>query len=164
MKTLKNFLFLSVIAGSILLVSCKQNKASEQNEVTKGQDHRQMMQMMKMADDNRISLEVPPKKAQHQLMNMRSHLLAVQSIIDLLSKNEFDKASDVASSKLGLSKEMEMMCTSFGNENFEKLGLGFHKSADEMSEVLKTKNKAESLKALSNTLNYCVECHATFKQ
>jgi len=161
---MKNFLFLSLIAGSMLLVSCKQYKATKQKEVTKGQDQGQMLQMMQMADDKRISLELPPKKAQHQKMNMRSHLLAVQSIIDFLSNDEFDKASEVASSKLGLTKEMEMMCTSFGNENFEKLGLGFHRSADEMSEVLKTKNKTKSLKALSNTLNYCVECHATFKQ
>jgi len=123
-----------------------------------------MMHMMKMKPDNRIPLDLSPQKAQHQLMNMRSHVAAVQSIISYLSKNEYDKASKVASSKLGLSKEMKMMCTSFHNEKFQELGLGFHRSADKMSEVFKNKDKDKSLKALALTMNYCVSCHATFKQ
>jgi len=97
-------------------------------------------------------------------MNMRNHLQAVQSIINFLSKDEFDSASVVASSKLGLTDEMKMMCSSFGNKEFEQLGLGFHKSADRMSSIIKTKDKNKALESLSVTLNYCVTCHSTFKQ
>jgi len=115
-------------------------------------------------NDNRISLNLSPQKAQHQLMNMRSHLQAVQSIINYLSKNEFDSASTVASSKLGLTKEMKMMCSSFGNKEFERLGIDFHNSADSMSAIIKTKDKNKSLESLSLTLNYCITCHTTFTQ
>ncbi len=102
--------------------------------------------------------------AQHQLMNMRNHLKAVQNIIKYLSEDEFEKASEVASSELGLTDEMKMMCSAFGNKDFEKMGLEFHQSADRMSEIFKTGDKNKSLEALSATLNYCVNCHATFKQ
>ncbi len=113
--------------------------------------------------DNRVSLNLLPKKAQHQLKNMREHLEAVRSIIFYLSKDEFDSAA-TASSRLGLSDEMKMMCSSFGNEEFERLGLEFHKSADRMSETIKTKNKEKSLESLSLTMNYCISCHSVFKQ
>ena len=33
-----------------------------------------------------------------------------------------------------------------------------------MSEILKSKDKVKSLKALSNTMNYCVQCHSIYKQ
>ncbi len=128
--------------------------------------HMQMhqMHMAQLADDERVSLHMSPEQAQHQLMNMRSHLQAVQTIVDYLGKDEYDSAAAVASAKLGMSEEMRMMCSAFDNAEFEQLGLAFHQSADKMSEVFKTRNKDKSLAALSQTLNYCVTCHARFKQ
>ena len=97
-------------------------------------------------------------------MNMRDHLEAVQNIVTLLSSDKYDEASKVAYTKLGSTTEMKLMCASFGDKNFETLGLEFHQSADKMSEIFKTRNKEKSLKALSNTVNYCVQCHATYRQ
>ena len=119
---------------------------------------------MEVPDDDRISLDLLPKQKRHQLQNMRAHLVAVQTIIELISKDNYDLASKVASAELGSSTEMQLMCASFGNENFEKLGLDFHASADKMSEIIKTKDKQKSLEALSVTMNYCITCHASFKQ
>ncbi|MGV6861513.1 MAG: hypothetical protein ACWA41_07060 [Putridiphycobacter sp.] len=114
--------------------------------------------------DDRISLNLNPKQKNHQLKNMRSHLMAVQSIISLLANDEYEEASTVAYTKLGTTTEMKLMCASFGNEQFESMGMAFHQSADEMSETFLKKDKTESLLALSNTMNYCVQCHETFKQ
>ena len=122
------------------------------------------MHMAQLAEDKRVSLHMSPQQAQHQLMNMRSHLQAIQTIVDYLAKDEYDSAAAVASAKMGLSEEMRMMCSAFDNAEFEQLGLAFHQSADKMSEVFKTRNKEKSLAALSQTLNYCVTCHARFKQ
>lgn len=119
---------------------------------------------MKLPDDERVSLEVTGQRAKHQLMNMRDHVEAVQEILAYLSQEDYDNASIVASKRLGLTKQMQMMCSSFGNEEFEDLGFGFHNSADKMSEVFKTKDMNKSLEALSVTMNYCVTCHAKFKQ
>ena len=114
--------------------------------------------------DSRISLDLNPMQKNHQLKNMRSHLEAVQTILELLSVEDYDKASEVAYKELGSTTEMKLMCASFGNEEFEDLGLAFHASADEMSEVFKTKDKNKSLQALAKTMNYCKSCHATFRQ
>ena len=115
-------------------------------------------------DDGRISLNLNIMQKKHQLKNMRSHLEAVQNIILLLSEDKYDEASTLAYEKLGSTTEMRLMCASFGNETFENMGLEFHKSADEMSEIMKEKDKEKSLTALSKTMNYCVQCHSMFKQ
>ena len=166
MKKTSSTIYLFLLLIGLLITSCNGEKANNQNEeiVTENNNHSEMMHNMKNLTDNRISLNVSPEKAQHQLMNMRSHVEAVQSIINYLSKDEFEKASEVASSKLGLTNEMKMMCSSFNNEEFEKLGLEFHNNADKMSQIFKTKDKNKSLEALSTTMTSCITCHATFKQ
>ncbi|GAV19073.1 hypothetical protein MMIC_P0001 [Mariprofundus micogutta] len=120
--------------------------------------------MMNQTGDSRISLGLGPEQKQHQLANMRSHLKAVQSIIGLISAEQFDEASKVAHNQLGLTPEMEQMCNMFTNDDFKSLGLAFHQSADDLGEVLKSKNLNHSLKALHTTMNYCISCHATFRQ
>lgn len=120
--------------------------------------------MMKHVDDERISLGLSPKMKAHQLANMRSHVEAIQTIVGLIAEENFDTASEVAHSKLGLTEEMENMCNMFGNDDFKKLGLQFHKSADTLGEILKTKDMNKSLSALHTTMGYCVQCHETFRQ
>lgn len=155
-------LLAGLIVTGILFTSCEQKAPKQQkNEIKTMQNHNQMMMHnMKLEKDNRTALVVSPEKAQHQLQNMRSHVIAVQSILEYLSKDEYEKAS----SKLGLTDEMKMMCSSFNNEKFEKLGLEFHTNADKMAKIFETKDKNESLKALALTMNSCVSCHASFKQ
>ena len=115
-------------------------------------------------NDGRVSLNLSPQMKQHQLSNMRSHLEAVQAIISLIAEGDFDKGSEIAHSKLGLTEEMKSMCNMFSNNDFKSLGLAFHESGDVLGEVLKTKDTNKSLRALQTTLGYCVQCHATFRQ
>jgi cytochrome c556 len=157
-------LFFVLLLISIFILSCNDNGTGKQNTNDVAENHQGMMGNMKMKDDTRISLNLPPQKAQHQLMNMRNHVVAVQTIINYLANDEFDKASGIAHSQLGLTEEMQKMCTSFSNPDFVSLGLEFHKSADKLSETLKTGDKNKSLLALSTTLSYCINCHETFRQ
>ncbi len=158
--TFKTLLFLIIIS----LFSCsptqEKNSAAEEEASKIDIPQEEAPKVL----DKRISLNLNAKQKNHQLKNMRSHLLAVQSIISLLATDQFDEASLVAYSELGSTTEMKLMCASFGDENFEKLGLEFHSAADKMSETFKQGNKDESLKALSSTMNSCIKCHATYKQ
>jgi cytochrome c556 len=114
--------------------------------------------------DTRISLGVSPEMKQHQLSNMREHVEAIKSIVGLMSESKFEDASKIAHAKLGLTPEMQAMCGMFNNEKFEKLGLAFHKSGDDLGDALQTKDVNASLRALNKTMQYCVECHATYRQ
>ena len=101
---------------------------------------------------------------QHQLANMRNHLDAVRRIIEAISIDQFETASQIASQDLGLTKRMESMCNRFDNESFKEMGLAFHKSGDELAAVLKSGDTEKSLQALNETMSYCVNCHATYRQ
>ena len=160
-----------ILIGTLLLAGIFLNACSDEStdsteamQKPSMNEHQKMMQTMNMDNDSRISLNLAPMQARHQLTNMRSHVQAVQSIIEHLSQDEFDEAAHVAHTKLGLTPEMKMMCSAFGNEEFQRLGFEFHANADQLGEILKTGDKNRSLQALSTTLSSCVTCHATFKQ
>ena len=120
--------------------------------------------MMHTTDDGRIPLDLPPRMRMHQLANMRSHLEAVQAIVAAIAEGDFDSAADTAHAKLGMTKEMRMMCNMFENDDFKRLGLSFHESADKLADTLRTGDATGSLRALKVTMGYCVACHATFRQ
>ena len=126
--------------------------------------HHHMMQMHETNIDSRISLNLPPQMKQHQLSNMRSHLVAIQDIIGFIATEDFEQASQTAHSKLGLTEEMKKMCNMFDNKSFTELGLAFHNSGDVLGDVLQGKDTVKSLQALRSTMNYCIQCHATFRQ
>ena len=114
--------------------------------------------------DKRVSLGLPQFAKNRQLANMREHLKAVNDIVKLIAIGKFDKASNIAKNKLGLTDAMLKECKKFDREDFKSLGFAFHKSANKLAKVLKTKDTKRSLTALSDTLRYCVSCHSTFKQ
>lgn len=156
---MKNYQFNILLLFLIVFLSCNTNSRKEitENPIPK-------IEQTMVMDDGRTSLGLNAMQKNHQLANMRSHLEAVQQITILLSEEKYDEASQIAYTKLGSTTEMRLMCASFGDKDFETLGLDFHKSADKMSEVIKQHDKNKSLEALSNTLNYCVQCHKTYKQ
>jgi cytochrome c556 len=149
-----------LIAASILFGFVSLNAAVAAEEPMHMGNHQHNMDMM----DMRTSLGVTGPMRQHQLSNMRGHVDAIKTIVGLMSENKFDEASKVAHSQLGLTPDMQAMCGMYSNKDFEKLGLAFHKSGDELGDTLKTKDVNASLRALNKTMQYCVECHATYRQ
>lgn len=70
-------------------------------QLSEEQDHRNHSMMhqnhhQKNSVDLRTPLNLPPQMAQHQLSNMRGHLEAVQKIVSLMAKNNFEEASNTA--------------------------------------------------------------------
>lgn len=95
---------------------------------------------------------------------MREHLKAVNEIVGALAANDFELVSQTAHKKLGLTDEMRNMCSMFGNQEFEKIGLEFHTKADELGDIAKTKDLNKTLLALDTMLKRCNQCHSMFKQ
>jgi len=142
---------------------------AEDSGMPVGMDHPMTMHHAGMAgmtdsQDSRTSLGLPEPMRINQLAMMRGHLEAVSEIVSLIGEGKFDKASAIAHQRLGLTPEMQKMCSMFGNEKFRNLGFAFHKSADHLGDVLKTRDTSASLKALHSTMNYCISCHRTFRQ
>jgi hypothetical protein len=149
-----------ILLGILFSVGITITSFAEDHAIEQMEHHK----VMNPINDGRISLNLSPQMKAHQLSNMRSHIVAIQTIIGLIGEGDFNKASKIAHSKLGMTEKMKKMCNMFDNDNFKKLGLQFHKSADILSDVLQTKDMNKSLRALHNTMNYCIQCHAIFRQ
>jgi cytochrome c556 len=145
---------------SVLIGIVGLNVAFADDEKMQMGNHHHDMNMM----DTRTSLGLSAEMKQHQLSNMRSHVEAIKSIVGLMSENKFEDASKIAHAKLGLTPEMKEMCDKFDNEKFKTLGYAFHRSGDDLGDALQTKDVNASLRALNKTMEYCVECHATYRQ
>ena len=148
-----------LIAVLVMTGAVYMDMAAAEGEMPMGGHHHDMNIM-----DARTSLGVTGPMKQHQLSNMRGHVEAIKTIVGFMSENKFDEASKVAHDQLGLTPDMQAMCGMFNNKEFEKLGLAFHKSGDELGDILKTKDVNASLHALNRTMQYCVQCHATYRQ
>lgn len=149
-----------LIAVSVFIGIVGLNMAFAADEKMLHESHHHDMSMM----DTRTSLGLSAEMKQHQLSNMREHVEAIRAIVGLMSENKFEDASKTAHAKLGLTPEMQKMCSMFGNEKFMALGLAFHKSGDDLGNALQTKDVNASLRALNKTIQFCVECHATYRQ
>jgi cytochrome c556 len=147
-------------AVSAIVTTVGLNTAFAVGEGMHQEDHQHQMHTM----DTRISLGLAPQMKQHQLSNMREHVDAIKTITGLMSESKYEEASAVAHTKLGLTEEMRAMCNMFDNKDFIALGTAFHKSGDDLGKALKTKNVKASLRALKTTMQYCVQCHATYRQ
>lgn len=134
--------------------------ASEEHTMPMAHQHHHDMGL----SDNRTALNLSPEMKQHQLSNMREHVVAIQSIIGFMAANNFAEAAKVAHNKLGLTPEMQTMCSNLGDEKFKSLGLAFHQSGDDLGTALQTKDMTASLRALNTTMGYCVSCHASYRQ
>jgi len=149
-----------LLTVSVLFGLISVNSLFANDEQMQMGNHHHDMNMM----DSRTSLGITGEMKQHQLSNMRGHVAAIKAIVGFISDNKFEEASKIAHEQLGLTPEMQTMCGMFNNEKFERLGLAFHKSGDELGDILKTKDVNASLRALNKTMGYCVECHASFRQ
>ena len=54
-------------------------------------------------EDKRQFVEMPKMMQQHQLGNMRDHLMAINEILLEMGKGDLDKAADIAEARLGMS-------------------------------------------------------------
>jgi len=153
---------ITISLGILLCVSMALTSSAGGNDSANGpMKHHNMMDH---THDGRISLGLSPQMKARQLANMRSHVEAVQTIIGLIGNGDFNGASEIAHSRLGLTEDMRKMCNMFENDDFRNLGLQFHESADALGDILKTRDINRSLGALHATMAYCVRCHAAFRQ
>jgi len=122
---------------------------------------------MKTMVDERQSAGIPEQMKVRQKARMRLHLEAVRDIIDAIAAGNFELASETATKHLtmrkGKDKQMKKMCTGV-DPDFKAIGMGFHESGAQLAEVLRQGDTKKSLMALSNTMNYCIQCHATYRQ
>ena len=147
---------LAAVAGAELLsASC----------ATTGEQH-----VHAAIEDARAEVAFPGRLREHTLANMRDHLLTLQRIQDAVARGDFDAASQLAESRLGLSS-LEAHgahdVAKFMPQGMQEIGTGMHRAASrfaiEATNAGVTGDVRVAIGALSSVTAQCVACHAAYR-
>lgn len=118
------------------------------------------------ASDPRISLHLEPAVQAILKQTMQEHLVALQAIVAALAREDYEKASAVAHEELGFPKHHEVMQQERGMtfpKKYQKLAMAHHQAAEDLAQVIRTKEMKPILRDLGRTINACVGCHQAYK-
>ena len=122
------------------------------------------------AADPRVLVQFPKMLRTHTLANMRDHLLALAEIQDQLARGAYDKASDIAEQRLGMSSlglHGAHDVAKFMPQGMQAAGTAMHRSASQFAIVAKDASVTGDLKgsvaALVRVSQTCVACHAAYR-
>jgi hypothetical protein len=120
--------------------------------------------------DARQAVAFPRSLKEHELANMRDHLLTLSRIQDHLARHEFDRAADLAEKRLGMSSfglHGAHEVAPYMPEGMQKLGGDMHHAASRFAiavqEAAIDNNVGRALGELSKVTQACVACHAAYR-
>jgi len=120
--------------------------------------------------DTRQTVDFPAALKEHELANMRDHLLTIQRIQAALGEGEFKTAADLAEQRLGMgSFKLHGAATAapYMPKGMQETGMGMHRAASRFAlastDAGVTGDYKPALAALSELTAQCVACHAGYK-
>lgn len=123
-----------------------------------------------IASDTRIHVDFPAMMQEHMMANMRDHLLALQTITQQLSIQQYDIAADVAEQRLGMSSMALHGAGHMGKlmpKEMAIIGSNMHRAASRFAVIARDAEIDGDLKyafgALSEVIQQCVACHTAYK-
>ncbi len=122
------------------------------------------------AEDTRTKVDFPPMMQEHMMANMRDHLLALQTITQQLSTQQFDAAADTAEQRLGMSSMDTHGAKHMGKLMPKEMGIigtNMHHAASRFALASRDAEIEGGLEkafgALSKVMQECVACHTAYK-
>lgn len=122
--------------------------------------------MVHANEDTRELVKLPEMMQQHMLSNMRNHLIAINEILTYMTNDEFDKAAEVAESRLGMSSltlHGASHMAKFMPEGMRLAGTSMHKAASRFAIKAQEGEAMPAYKALSEVTSACVACHTGYR-
>lgn len=122
------------------------------------------------ADDARELVELPPMMREHMMGNMRDHLSALAEIQQSLGAGEFERAAQIAETRIGVSSldtHGASHMAPYMPEAMRKIGTEMHRAASAFAVATQESavdgNVGRAVAALSAVTQECVACHAAYR-
>lgn len=146
--------FLGMVVASFLTAGTGEGNASEpeSSQVIMGPDVRE-----------RLSLS-PDHEREHRVI-MLQHLEAVQAIGAGLVEEDYGRAQGIAEASLGFAKHREAMAKLAPAKflpGYHDYAMAHHHAAEQLAQVLPSKDLKQILRRLDGVIRACVACHAEF--
>jgi len=120
--------------------------------------------------DARQLVKLPAPMQQHMLANMRDHLQAINEIQGALGAGAYDKAANIAETRIGVSSldaHGAAHMTPYMPKAMQEIGTRMHKAASQFARTAEkaavTGDMRQSVAALAKVTEQCVACHAAFR-
>jgi cytochrome c556 len=116
--------------------------------------------------DQRKFVEMPKMMQEHQLANMRDHLVAINEILLNMSNNNLDKAAEIAETRLGMSSLSTHGASHMAKvlpKEMAAIGTSMHRAASRFALKAEEGDAIPAYKALQEITSACVACHAGYK-
>lgn len=162
--TIRNY---AVAVGALVLAT---------SAVAATMDEQQTMPMNHAAmrpsaiSETRELVHFPPHLLEHEMANMRDHLMTLSRIQEYLSKHEFDKAGKLAEDRLGMSSfglHGAHEVAPYMPKGMQEAGTAMHRAASRFAIATQKaaidNDVAGALGALNEVTQACVACHAAYR-
>ena len=117
-------------------------------------------------EDKRQFVEMPKMMQQHQLANMRDHLVAINEILLNMGKGDLDEAAKISEARLGMSSLATHGASHMAKvipKEMGAIGTSMHKAASRFALKAEEGDALPAYKALQEVTAACVACHAGYK-
>jgi len=120
--------------------------------------------------DSRQAVHMPLKLKTHMLANMRDHLVALGEIHSALASGQYERAADIAESRIGMSS-LETHGAShvapYMPKAMQEIGTAMHRDASRFARTAQEASfdngLAQTLGALADLTQQCAACHAGYR-
>ena len=114
--------------------------------------------------DQRMEISLLPEERQLVLGEMRSLLVGLKGIIKGLSTDDFELVKESAiGNGMGMAQDINPALMTKLPMSFKAMGMGVHKSFDELAAKIPGATRKEILKEVDVIMTSCVTCHSAFK-
>lgn len=144
--------------------------AAQQHDPAMHQKHMAGANQSKKPSDGRQLVQFPEQMKEHTLANMRDHMLALQEIQAALASSDYDRAADVAETRLGmtaLTAHGAHESSRFMPKGMQDAGSAMHRSASRFATIAKDASVTGEIKpavgALAEVMGACVTCHTGYR-
>ena len=148
-----------LMIGMVALGACTQSQHRHHHEtVSEGGEQ--------SVSEHRLSLHLGASVQEGLKLTMREHLEALQNILGALALDDYEKAAAIAHEELGFPKHHQAMQREQGfafPSGYQKLAMAHHQVAEDLAEVIPSKDKPRIFEHLDRTVKACVNCHQTYK-
>ncbi|RMD64191.1 hypothetical protein D6833_04695 [Candidatus Parcubacteria bacterium] len=115
---------------------------------------------------HRQSLHLNASAQEGLSLTMREHLEALQNILAALARKDYEQEAAIAHEELGFPKHHQALQREQGfpfPPAYQKLAMAHHRAAEELAQVIPSKDTARIFEHLYRTVKACVNCHQTYK-
>jgi hypothetical protein len=119
-----------------------------------------------MTSDTRHPIPLSSQAGKQHRVVMLQHLETIQGIVSALAEEDYELAKGLTETHLGFFMHRQAMASQ-QPENFppayHDLAMAHHQAAEDLAQIIPTKDLKQILPKLDGVLKACVACHLEFK-